>query len=325
MKRDLQKKGYLYDPERFADLINGVVCSGKRIVRAQQLTDMDSQTGFFGGKPGHRNLEKQKKQRYRDLIRKAAFGVNFMVVGIENQEEVHYLMPLRSMLYDAAEYERQAMLIRRRVKKCKDVTSAEFLSGFTKMDRLRPCITLILYYGEDWDGARDLYGILDFTDIPQELREKVNNYCIYVCEVRKLENTDVFQTDIKQVFDCIRYAENPEKLRELVMSDPAYRELDEDTYDVIAEYTKTTELMKVKSYGREGDKINMCGAIEKLIQDGRMEGLNQGIEQGIEQGAKALIETCTELGSMREETLERLMTKLHIPRENAEEYMKKYW
>lgn len=65
----------------------------------------------------------------------------------------------------------------------------------------------------------------------------------------------------------------------------------------------------------------MCGAIEKLIQDGRMEGLNQGIEQGV----KALIETCTELGCTREKTLERLVSKLQVSRENAERYMKQYW
>lgn len=35
------------------------------------------------------------RQRYRDLIKKAAFGVNFIVIGVENQEKVHYLMPLR--------------------------------------------------------------------------------------------------------------------------------------------------------------------------------------------------------------------------------------
>lgn len=31
--------------------------------------------------------------------------------------------------------------------------------------------------------------------------------------------TDVFQTDLKQVFDCIRYSEDPEKLYELVNID----------------------------------------------------------------------------------------------------------
>lgn len=325
MEKDLQKKGYLYDSERFADLINGVVCSGKRILNPSDLTDMDSQTGFYRGSLDRRKNSTKKKQRYRDLVRKAAFGVNFMVVGIENQEEVHYLMPLRNMAYDVAEYERQAAVIRRQVKKRKDITSAEFLSGFTKESRLNPCITLVLYYGDDWDGATDMHGILDFTNIPPELKEKVNNYNIYVCEVRKFENTDVFQTDIRQVFDCIRCAEDPEMLYKLVKSDPIYQQLDEETYDVIAEYTKTADLMSIKQYNQKGDKVNMCGTIAKLVQYGRMEGLNQGIEQGIEQGVKALIETCIELGSTQAATLERLIDKLQLSRDSAEKYIAQYW
>lgn len=87
---------------------------------------------------------------------------------------------------------RQAAAIRLKVKRRKDITSAEFLSGFTKDSRLPPCVTLILYYGEDWDGARDF--ILDFTDIPQELRDKVNDYHIHICEVRKFQNTNIFQS-----------------------------------------------------------------------------------------------------------------------------------
>ncbi len=67
---------------------------------------------------------------------------------------------------------------------------------------------------------------------------------IYVCEVCRFEKTDVFQTDLKQVFDCIRYADNPEKLYELITSDPVYQELDEETYDVIAEHIKTVDSYK---------------------------------------------------------------------------------
>ncbi len=100
MEKDLKKKGYFYDPERFADLINGVVCSGKSVLSASGLTDQDSQTGFYCSEANSgKEYGAKKKQRYRDLVRKAAFGVNFMVIGIENQEEVHYLMPLRSMAY----------------------------------------------------------------------------------------------------------------------------------------------------------------------------------------------------------------------------------
>lgn len=325
MEKDLQEKGYLCTPERFADLINGVVCGGKEILRPSDLTEMDSQTGYLRASNGHGRRTLQRQPRYRDVIRKAAFGINFMVIGIENQEEVHYLMPLRCMSYDAAEYERQAAVIGNRVKQRKDITSAEFLSRFTKDSRLHPCVTLVLYYGEAWDGATNLHSILDFTDIPEELREKVNDYRIYVCEVRKFDKTEVFRTDLKQVFDCMRYADDPDKLYGLISSDPIYQELDEETYDVIAEHIKTVELLKTKEYSREGGKVNMCNAIAELIQRGRMEGLNQGIEQGIEQGVRALIEMSIEYSSSREETRERLIQKLRISSEAAQGYLDQYW
>lgn len=317
MEKDLQKKGYFDDPERFADLINGVICSGKRVIQPSDLTDVDSQTGFYKEFPKVGNRGTQRKQRYRDLVRKVAFGVNFMIVGIENQEEVHYLMPLRSMSYDVAEYERQAASIRRRVKRRKNITSAEFLSGFTRDSRLQPCVTLILYYGEEWDGARNLHSILDFTDIPRELRDKVNDYHIHICEVRKFEDTDVFQTDLKQVFDCIRYSEDKNKLYELVMNDPAYEKLDEDAYDVIAEYTNMDDIMEVKQEEQKGDKVNMCGAIREMIEDGRQEGREQGV--------KVLIETCMEFGRTKEETEQRIVTKMQVPEEAAKRYINQYW
>ena len=71
------------------------------------------------------------------------------------------------------------------MQKLLDITEEEFLSGFRKDSRLWPCITFALYFGENWDGSRDLHGILDMRDIPEELRAYVNNYPIHVIEVRK--------------------------------------------------------------------------------------------------------------------------------------------
>ncbi len=316
MEKDLRKKKYLYDTERFADLINGTVCRGKQIILAKDLSDMDSQTGFFKSAVVNGRFRKRQKQKYRDLIKKASVGMNFVVIGIENQEEVHYLMPLRCMNYDAGEYERQASKIRKRVRKQKGLSGAEFLSGFTKKDKLKPCITLVLYYGENWDGAKDIHSLLDFNDIPEELRGAVSNYQIHICEVRKFQNTNVFKTDLKQVFDCIRYSDDKEKLYELVMNDQAYKEMDEDTYDVIAEYTNTEQLIEVKQYKEKG-KVDMCKAIEEMIQDGRMEGIEQGIQ--------ALVETCKELGLSKEDTLNRVQSKFELEKETLVSYVERFW
>lgn len=82
MEKDLQKKGYFYDPERFADLINGVLCSGRQVVVPSDLTDIDSQTGQFNASDRKDGRHRKLKDRRRDLVRRAAFGVNFMIFGV---------------------------------------------------------------------------------------------------------------------------------------------------------------------------------------------------------------------------------------------------
>ena len=95
MERDLLLKRYLCDNDRFADLLNGIV--GEQLVEPESLTELDTQTGVLSVL--RNRFGRNKRQGYRDLLKKAAFGINFLVVGIENQESVHYLMPLRCMSY----------------------------------------------------------------------------------------------------------------------------------------------------------------------------------------------------------------------------------
>ena len=43
-------------------------------------------------------------------------------------------------------------------------------------------ITLVLYFGGQWDGAKSLYELLDFTGIPKELQRMVNDYQVHIPE-----------------------------------------------------------------------------------------------------------------------------------------------
>lgn len=318
MEKDLSKKRCLADNERYADLINGLLLGGKQRVHSCDLQEMDAQTPgreawLPGGKSRYRQLN-------RDLIKKAAFGVNFVVIGLENQEEVHYLMPVRAMSYDVAEYERQARAVRSRVRKEKGITRAEFLSGFHKNGKLAPCITIVLYFGKDWDGSRSLHELLDFTDVPIELKEYVNNYSIHVFEIAKMENTDVFTTDLKQIFDFIRCSEDERKLRELIQNDPAYRCMDEEAYDMAVAYTNAKELIEAKQYHGKDGKVNMCEALTKMLADERQEGLEQGIEQGI----RIFILDKLEEGMPEERVAEKLMRGFSLTEEKTREYIRKY-
>lgn len=267
MEQDIKWKKFLSNKARYADIINGIIYNGSQLINADSIHDNNS-------------LPSSKS---RDTIRKTAFGVNFAIIGVENQETIDYSMPLRRMIYDAAEYDKQAMRIRKEVRQQhENLSNGEYLYGFKRNSRLYPVVTFILYAGTiDWDGAESLHEILDFTDIPEQLKAKVQDYKINLIEIRKLQNTEVFKTDVRQVFDFIRCSENKEALIKLVESDSYYQNMEQDAFEVAAHYTNADELISIRKYHKEGDKVNMCNALKELIADGRAEGRIEGINGAI--------------------------------------------
>ena len=47
MTKDILAKEFFSDNARFADIINGIGCLGEQVVSADDLQDLDTQTGFF--------------------------------------------------------------------------------------------------------------------------------------------------------------------------------------------------------------------------------------------------------------------------------------
>ena len=208
------------------------------------------------------------------------------------------------MGYDVGEYERQAAAIRKEVRKeCKDLESGEYMYGFQKGSRLFPTVTFILYFGEEeWDGARNLHDILDFEGIPESLRELVSDYRIHVIEVRKLKDTGVFKTDVKQVFDYIRFSGDKQKLKELIENDAAYGMLDEEAYDMVASYVEDSEALKIKGKYRKGGKVDMSKGLREWLEDERAEGRREGRAEGHAEGrAEAIIDLLSGYGTASEQ------------------------
>ena len=68
--------------------------------------------------------------------------------------------------------------------------------------------------------------------------------CGGVQVVKDTDLTEVFHTDVKQVFDFIRCSEDKKKLVELVENDVYYTQMDEEAFDVVTKYTNSKELIK---------------------------------------------------------------------------------
>lgn len=260
MEKDTKWEAFFAKNHRYADIINGLGCNGEQIIQADDLQEADNKSG----------------KRSRDALRKAALGMNFIIVGIENQDNVDYRMPFRNMAYDVSIYEKQLAEIHQKVRKHpKGISSGEYLYGFRKDSKLHPVITFVLYSGKDpWDGAQSLHELLDFTDVPKSLQKLTPDYKINVIEIRKFDHSEIFKTDVRQVFDFIRLSEDKEALLKLVEDDGYYKNMDTDAFNVIAAYTNSGELLHIMNQdkNKKGAKIDMCGAIKEMIEDGRADG-----------------------------------------------------
>ena len=130
MKKDVRWKSYFEDNRRYADVINGIGCNGRQFVKDTDLQEVDT----------------SERGKARDLLRKTAFGVNFALIGIENQETVDYRFPLRNLHYEVNQYEKQAAKIKKEVQAdANGLMPGEYLYGFKKDSRLYPVITFIIY------------------------------------------------------------------------------------------------------------------------------------------------------------------------------------
>ena len=194
LKKDSTFKEFWRDNERFADLFNGAVFGGREVICAESLQEMDTDVSGTIKMDGY----SEGLERRRDVIKKFAAGITFVLLGVEAQQHIHYAMPLRHMLYDGMGYLKEYRSLPAKTGKFQ--ISDEFLSKMKKEDKLHPIITLTVYYGEmPWDGPMDLRGMM--TEIPQEMAGVFCNYSMNLLEVRKGGEYVFHNKDVAMAFD----------------------------------------------------------------------------------------------------------------------------
>ena len=100
-KIDTITKEYMENPVVFADAFNQFLYHGEQRIDPAQLTELDT-TGIVVpyGADGASVLE----QKYRDVL-KLLYAMTdgdaaYCVMGIENQADIHYALPVRNGVYD---------------------------------------------------------------------------------------------------------------------------------------------------------------------------------------------------------------------------------
>lgn len=310
--QDTALKNFWRDNQRFADLFNAVLFNGKEVLKAEDLEEVDTDVSSIIKFDKH--IETVK--RILDVVRKTAYGVDFIIWGLENQGKIHYAMPLRHMIGDSLIYLKEYQAIAANNRKEKGFQSSdEFLSALKKTDRLHPVITLCVYYGEEeWDGPHNL---LEMLKIPEDLEGLVSDYRMNLIQIRESEQFPFKNEDVNTVFDIVRkiYNEEYAKITDVYKEKTISAELGIIIGSIVESKQLINEASKIKE--KEGE-LNMCKALEKLMNECEEKGKIEGQIQGI-------VLTCRKFKISQEETFKNLIEEFSFSEEEANNYMKKYW
>ena len=251
-----------------------LIYDGEQVIKSEELKELDSTEIVlpYGNEAG------EPKQKFRDVLKlwtaKQDENAIYVIFGIENQDKVHYAMPVKNMLYDAMNYAKQVENAKKSYKKNKvKLNDEEFLSGFRKDDKLLPVITLTVYFGaEKWDGAKSIHEMLSIKN--EKLLKFVPDYKLNLItpESIKEEEFEKFKTGLGMAMQYIKHQDDD--VADVITKNRKFERLDRETANLINTVTGS----KLEFEETKGE-VNMCRALEnfreKAKQEGKIEGENK--------------------------------------------------
>ena len=233
-------------------------------------------------------------QKWRDLLKSAIIkstdNALYLLLGVENQTNIHYAMPVKSMLYDALNYGRQVNEASKLHQINKDkLSSDEFLSGFKKTDKLTPIIPVTLYWGtEPWDAPTHLHDM--FQDIDENLLQFIPDYHINLVEPSSITDFEKFHTELGKTLEFIKYSNNVPYFKKM-LSNLKGKKLKNETISTINLFTGANI-----QTDEEGEVTDVCYAIEVLKKEAVAEELINSVDNTMKNFKVSLEKACNGLG-----------------------------
>ena len=272
-KPNVVTKRYMQDNARFADVCNFFLFNGRQVICPENLVKQD--VTELALPKGLNNLEAVEK--VRDILKgccvKSAGGITYLIIGIENQNDMHYAMVVRNMLYDAMNYTSQVEEHARQHRKNKDVSGAEFLSGFSKTDKLIPVVTLTIFWNTgSWDGARSLHEMLEVND--KSILDFVSDYKLNLIVPEEIKDFEKFQTEVGTLLEFISHASSGKELaRALQEKGSQWENMSREAIDLLNVCINAKLNVDITEKGVG----NMCKGIDELVEMGEARGEAKGI------------------------------------------------
>lgn len=304
---DTVTKAYMRENTIFADAFNYLIYGGRRVIDPNSLKELDTTEIAL---PFGDDKTDEAVQKYRDILKSAVIKEDkdaaYVLLGIENQTDIHYAMPVRNLIYDALQYGKQVSDVsaKHRKESGNGHNRGEYLSGFYKEDRLTPVITLVVHFGADaWDGPLSLHEMMS-VDKP-EIMQMVPDYRIQLIDPARMKPEDLmkFETSLREVMGYIKYSKDKEGMK-TYMAGNSRTMLERTAAQVIKAITNTP--IKIP----EGlEEVNVCEAIEEMMKDSKAEGKLDAFAGLVKDGLLSVKDAAARL-NMTEEEFEAAMKKL---------------
>ena len=228
----------------FSAFCNAVLFNGKQLISASDLIHYENDSAVIIND----TKKVEDKKRRRDIIVRGDIHGIYCLFGIEHQSTID-----------------QEMVIR-----CGNYEMMEYLKQVKKGEKVIPQVMIVFYTGDrKWSAPIRLS---DYFEIPEELKEYVNDWKIKVVDVKEIDTSKIEDEQTRYFIEAIQemYKGNYEGLHRKI-------KMKRDNLIYAAIITRSLDLIKDLP---EGDEIDMCEGMERMAEGFRSEGRNEGLMEG---------------------------------------------
>ena len=228
----------------FSAFCNAVLFNGKQLISASDLIHYENDSAVIIND----TKKVEDKKRRRDIIVRGDIHGIYCLFGIEHQSTID-----------------QEMVIR-----CGNYEMMEYLKQVKKGEKVIPQVMIVFYTGDrKWNAPLRLS---DYFEIPEELKEYVNDWKITVVDVKEIDTSKIEDEQTRYFIEAIQemYKGNYEGLHRKI-------KMKRDNLIYAAIITRSLDLIRDLP---EGDEIDMCEGMERMAEGFRSEGRNEGLMEG---------------------------------------------
>lgn len=181
--------------ENFADLFNATIFHGKQIIKADKLTEINTEDIHIDSTNTNES---------------------------EDQSSVDYAMSIRTMLYDALAYTKQQNDLELKQNK-----EGKFYRGkMTKNQKVLPVLSVVFYYGEqEWNAGKSLHDLIKWPE-NIDLKDIIPDY--------KMKDIDNFTTDLQYILYLLKYKQEEGRLEQYIeQNNEKLQHMNQDTHNAI--------------------------------------------------------------------------------------------